>query len=332
MKVSIIVVAYNIEKFIGRCLSSIVNQTYKNIEIIIVNDGSKDNTLNEIKKFIDVDKRIILLDQNNSGVMVARENGYKLASGEYILFVDGDDWLKNNAIERLVEKATETESDIVCYKFLYIDEDKKERLSHQNNEFITFDKMTNDEFLRAILLSKVIPSIWSKFIKLDFIKDNNIKINNNLQYAEDLAFSVQLAINKPNVSMCNEHLYYYFQRQNSVTKLIDNKILDIDKAIKNIRESLEENSLYYIFLREFEYLCFLQNYFDRINIISNKKSKYGKKIYLIWKKYDISLIQNSFIKNRINKESIGFRLILYIFNINYNLGILYCNFREIIFK
>src|SRR5690625_3095089 len=104
-KVSLIVAAYNIEKYIKKCLQSLINQTLLNIEIIVVNDGSTDNTLKEINRMEEVDDRIKIINQTNKGVMRAREVGFERAKGEYLLFVDGDDWLaENRSEERRVGK------------------------------------------------------------------------------------------------------------------------------------------------------------------------------------------------------------------------------------
>ena len=98
MKVSVIIAAYNIEKYIQRCIESVVNQSEREIEIIIVNDGSTDNTLNIINKVNELDDRIIVINKKNQGLIEARKTGLKYANGEFILFLDGDDWLENNCI------------------------------------------------------------------------------------------------------------------------------------------------------------------------------------------------------------------------------------------
>ena len=99
MKVSVIIAAYNIEEYIERCIESVINQSEIEIEIIIVNDGSTDNTLNIIKKMSDLDERIIIINQKNQGLVEARKRGLKNANGKFILFLDGDDLLENNCVE-----------------------------------------------------------------------------------------------------------------------------------------------------------------------------------------------------------------------------------------
>ena len=113
--VSVIVAAYNIEGYIERCLNSIVNQTFKDLEIIVVNDGSTDKTLKKIQDIAEKDSRIIIIDKVNGGVNSARNTGLKKSKGEYILFVDGDDWLELDAIDKLYKNIKDRNLDVLVY-------------------------------------------------------------------------------------------------------------------------------------------------------------------------------------------------------------------------
>ena len=119
-KVSIIIPAYNVENYIEDCLESILNQTYTNIEVIIVNDGSTDGTLEKITPYADKDKRIIILNQENQGVSATRNNGIEIAKGEYFAFFDADDYIPQNAIELFVKESKETDAEIVVSNFIRI--------------------------------------------------------------------------------------------------------------------------------------------------------------------------------------------------------------------
>lgn len=126
-KVSIIIAAYNIEDYIERCLISCMNQTFQDIEIIVVNDGSTDSTLEKINKCTYYDSRVKIIDKKNAGLIEARKSGFKIAKGEYILFIDGDDWIDLESIRILYNKAKENDYDIVCYKYLLKYEDGTEK-------------------------------------------------------------------------------------------------------------------------------------------------------------------------------------------------------------
>ncbi len=117
VKVSVIIPAYNIQEYIERSISSCMMQTFKDIEIIVINDGSTDNTLDIINKLKQKDSRIIVIDKENQGSMEARKSGLKIAKGDYILFVDGDDYITLDAIEVLYNKAINKDYDIVCHDF-----------------------------------------------------------------------------------------------------------------------------------------------------------------------------------------------------------------------
>lgn len=105
IKISVVVPVYNVEKYIGQCLDSILGQTLKDIEIICINDGSKDNTLEILKDYAQKDSRIILIDKENEGLSKARNQGTEIASGEYISFIDSDDWIDENYLEALYNAA-----------------------------------------------------------------------------------------------------------------------------------------------------------------------------------------------------------------------------------
>ncbi|MGG0848188.1 glycosyltransferase family 2 protein [Peribacillus simplex] len=114
-KVSVIIPVYNVEKYLGRCLDSIINQTYSNLDIIIINDGSSDNSYSIAKSYAKNDTRITLLNQKNQGQAKARNVGISISTGDYILFVDSDDWIENNCVQLCLECALRTKSDLVVF-------------------------------------------------------------------------------------------------------------------------------------------------------------------------------------------------------------------------
>ena len=127
-KVSVIVPVYNAEKYLEKCVNSIVNQTYKNLEIILINDGSKDNSLALCKKF-NADARVVVIDQENRGAAGARNSGISVATGDYISFVDADDWVENSFIEKLVNLIQSTDSDISICKIVRTKNPNKKRIT-----------------------------------------------------------------------------------------------------------------------------------------------------------------------------------------------------------
>ena len=113
-KISIIIPMYNAEKYIARCLESVINQSFNDIEIIIVNDGSTDKSLEICRKYAEVDERIVILNKENNGVSVARNQGMNVATGEYVMFVDSDDWIDESMCQDLYKRISECNADI-CF-------------------------------------------------------------------------------------------------------------------------------------------------------------------------------------------------------------------------
>ena len=321
MKVSIIVAAYNIEDYIKRCMYSIVNQTFKDIEIIVVNDGSTDNTLNIINDFAKNDARIKIIDKKNGGLIEARKSGLEIASGEYILFLDGDDWLHLEAIEKLYKEAKKDNFDIVLYNFyLAYDNNKLEEKS-------SFEEIVKheDDYLKLSLTGQIGANIWAKFLKRKFLIDNNIEFVKNITYAEDVATTNLLFMYSPKVSTIDENLHYYYQRENSVTKVVDEKVFDIPKALEFIKSNLEKQGLYEKYKEEFEYLCYQiissTNYID----IHRQLDK-------IWRSKNIDIRNNKYFIEFKNKMTKGLQMKVEIFNKSYSLGIAYIKLRSILKK
>lgn len=312
MKVSVIVAAYNIEKYIKRCLESIINQTLKEIEIIVVNDGSTDTTLDIIKKISNIDERIIIVNQENKGLIEARKSGLEKSKGEYILFIDGDDWLELNALELLYDNAVNNKSDIVIFNaFFSYDDRRKEFNTIFTNDL---DKVDN---LKNLFLYKILPCIWSKFIKFEFIKFNNIEFPSDISFAEDLAIVSSLFIYNPKVSILNENLYNYYQRDNSITKTVNEKFLEINKAMEFIKRKLIEYNLYEKYKEEFEYLIFRHLFFNMVSSYSN--SNIQKQMFKQYKNQNINCKNNRYITEYLYNNKLD-NILFKLYNTNYYLG------------
>lgn len=324
MKVSVIVTAYNIENYIQRCLKSIINQTLKDIEIIVINDGSTDKTLYKINELASRDSRIKVIDQNNQGIANTRKNGLNKATGEYILFVDGDDWLEDDALYKLYSKSSNNDLDILIYNaFWSYDSDKEKKVTY--NKTINF---SNDP-IKNLLLNNIMPGIVFKFIKRNYILENKIELPNNIRFGEDLATFFSLIVDKPKIDILDCSLYNYYQRSDSISRTYTDRVLDVDKALSYIKERLIKYNLYNEYRKEFEYLVFTHLFTYRI--IKNDNIKYNqKKVYRQWKNRKIRINQNSYIKEEIKNEPISSRIRIKSYNLNYNLGIIYDFTRNII--
>lgn len=231
-KISIIVPIYNVEKYIEECIKSILNQTMKEIEIILINDGSSDRSLNICKKYAKIDNRIILIDKQNSGVSDTRNIGIAKAIGEYIMFVDSDDWLEKHACEIAYNEAKKEDADSLI--FCYYRESSKGTTTKDifGKEKIIFDKedvyneiliptlgLTGDRLKKPQRLDSLVP-IYAKIYKTEIIKEKKIKFMSLDKIpSECLLFNFDYYLYSSKVVYVNKYLYHY-RRNNfsSITK------------------------------------------------------------------------------------------------------------------
>lgn len=284
-KVSIIIPAYNIEEYIERCILSCINQTFREIEIIVVNDGSTDKTLDRINKLKSKDNRIVVIDKKNEGSMEARKSGWHIAKGEYILFVDGDDYIHKDAVEILYNKAKKENCDVVCYKFLIEDKDGISKKGWDKE----IDKNDKTRLLDLLFQGKINHNMWSKFLKKDFITNNQIEFPSDFSFGEDLAFVYTFSMYNPKFIIIDDYLYYYCRREGSLDSSINNKTIEIMQALTFVREQLIKNNLYEKYREEFEYMAYMQSYYSRRSYIFNNKNKISRKLFNNWRKLKINI-------------------------------------------
>ncbi len=193
-KISIIVPVYNTSRYLPRCVDSLISQTIKDIEIIIINDGSTDNSQGIIDEYANSHPHIITLVQSNSGVSAARNLGLKSAHGEYIGFVDSDDWCDITMFEKLYNLAKINGSDIACCNFIakYSDHDKN---------YDTVQKIVSNRYTSE-------PVIWNKIIRSSFLKDHHLKFTENIIH-EDFELHYKTCALTTKISYTSEFLYYY---------------------------------------------------------------------------------------------------------------------------
>lgn len=207
--ISIIVPIYNVEKYLEECLNSIINQTYKNLEIILINDGSIDRSREICEKFEKIDKRITLLNSVNKGAGAAKNIGLDKCSGEYITFVDSDDYIDENMIKVLYENMICTNVEIVqCNLYLlYKDEKIKKKNIYERKIF------SAEEFLSMTTKDWSYYVIYNKLYKVDLMKRIRFPENTII---DDEYFTYQVISNAKNILEIPEYMYYYRQRKGSL--------------------------------------------------------------------------------------------------------------------
>ncbi|WP_052124214.1 glycosyltransferase family 2 protein [Ureibacillus manganicus] len=251
MKISIIIPIYNSERFLKKCLDSVINQSYKNLEIILINDGSIDKSGDICNQYALKDNRIKLINKKrNEGVSEARNTGIDLATGDYFYLLDSDDYIPIDSIQIFHQRAKETQADIIIGKLNYVDENGfiSSIISFDNLKIEPEELMKTKQKFRVFFGKSFGASAGNKFYRLDFVKSKGIKFESEIYYGEDLLFNIKLYLNYPTVELINETTYYYFQNLNSVTSnpkkdLVINYIklvTSLYKYAKSINK-LEEN-------------------------------------------------------------------------------------------
>lgn len=285
--VSIIIPVYNLEEYIGNCLEKLICQTYKNIEIICVDDGSTDLSAQKIKDFSDRDSRIVYYYQENAGVSAARNKGLEIAKGDYIMFVDGDDYLHYQAVEIFVNCIENSEYDILCApEKTTIDLDEK--MDYIGKYSVV---SSDDKDLFSYKFGSVIgKSVWSKIYKADVAR----KVSFKTMYTngEDANYFVRVLLLDVNVGVIDKKLYYYYTRENScVTSKFSKSKFTVTLSFDDLCELLKNSD--HKFLKGYclQYL-FQTIFYNRTLSIGTDAEDYvmkeGKRIGKKWIKDFIS--------------------------------------------
>lgn len=240
-KVSIIVPVYNVEKYIEKCLTTLVNQTLQDIEIIVVNDGSTDNSKAVIDKFLnEFPNKIKYLEKENGGLSDARNFGMPYATGEYIAFLDSDDYVELNMYEEMYNKAKEENSDYVECDFIW---------EYPNKTKV--DTGTEYSGKKEMIVNARVVA-WNKLIKKSIIEENQIRFTKGVRY-EDVDFFYKLAPFLNKVSFVRKLFIHYIQRNTSIANTQNEKTKDIFVVLENTIKSYKEKNLYDTYKDELEY-------------------------------------------------------------------------------
>ncbi|MFR7874032.1 MAG: glycosyltransferase [Christensenellales bacterium] len=299
-KVSVVVPIYNVEKYIKKCMDSLVNQTLQEIQIIFVNDGSTDESGNIAKEYASkYPNKIIYLEKENGGLSDARNFGMRYAEGEYIAFLDSDDYVENTMYEEMYNKALQENSDYVECDFLweYPDKTKKDKRNSYNN--------------KKEMLTNVRVVAWNKLIKREILEKNNISFPKGLRY-EDIEFTYKLIPYLNKVSYVDKEFVHYVQRNNSIANVQNERTAEVFTIFDNIIKYYQEKGFYEEYKEELEYS------YSRILLCSSlkrickiKDSKTRKKLiketfeklyqqFPLWKENKI--LNNRSIKNMYMKS------------------------------
>lgn len=239
-KLSIIIPVYNLEQYISKCLDSILKQSFKDFEIICVNDGSTDNSLAELQKYRD--ERVIIIDKKNEGSGIARNSGLAIARGEYVFFVDGDDWLEENSLQKMIDEADRLKTDILIFGGLSYYDNKGQNGGYSVNKLPKkyLNKVFSAEDIKKDIF-KFPSTPWSKLYRRDLLQKNNIKFQ-DIKVGQDQLPFFHSMITAERIALLPENLYCYRKnRRGSATTVKKKKNFSPIYVFYAVEELLQNN-------------------------------------------------------------------------------------------
>lgn len=282
IKLTIAVAIYNVENYLEKCLESLLNQTKKNgYEILLINDGSKDNSLTICENYLKKGLKAEIITKENEGLISVRNLSIQLARGEYILFLDGDDFIEENTIEIIMNEITE--NDLLVFGFYWI-----------NNNFYTKDKRfienkvycSKEKIKDLVYMDKINTSVWNKIFRVSILRENNIKFL-NFYKCEDIMFNIEYLKKCHRVKIIKNVLYNYIFRDDSLSNIKDIyyyiNYLNLYSVL--LSQENEKNQIFWkYFLTNYIYLIRdieKNEYLRKNEEILNKRKNIEKKIKIL---------------------------------------------------
>lgn len=245
MKISVILCVYNEERFINKAIESILNQSLNDFELIVVNDGSTDSTLDIINSYND--NRIRLINQKNIGLGASRNKAMKLARGEYVAFLDGDDWFRSDALEIAYSEAKSLNTDITIFQIKYFDDETGEFSDNDwfnlNSFDESFDNRTFNPDECSSFLFDLSVNACQKIYRNEFLSQSGAEFVEGI-FFEDMPFFFEIFLKAKRISIIRKHLYYHRKHSKSITDVIDCDYLDTVPAGQELMRRFINNGFY----------------------------------------------------------------------------------------
>ena len=277
-KISVILPVFNCEEYIKQAIDSVMNQTLTDFELIIVNDGSTDDTLDIIRQYDD--ERIILINQDNHGPGNARNNAMKIATGEYIMFLDADDWFKDDALEIAYSNALKDGTDVSIFQIIKYDGGK-----YSQNDWFNLNNFSKDFENRVFnpheckdFLFDISVSACQKIFNREYLYKIDAKFPEGI-YFEDMPFFFYTFLSSQRVSIIKKHLYVRRKHEGSITESVDSKFLDTVEAGQILMDIFIENEWYDMY--KFDLLAFKIN--GPRYALMGIEEKYKESLYILIK-------------------------------------------------
>lgn len=292
--ITIVIPVYNKEEYVNKTIESVVNQSYKQLELIIINDGSTDNSGKIIREWSEKDKRIILINQENKGVSETRNSGIDMANGKYIFFLDADDEIKENAIYNLILKAEINKADITVGNFIKVISSEEKKDKELIEKKYTGNELSQEQVKAEMFMIKnrYLATTCNKLYKRQFLTESKVRFKNNV-LAEDRLFNLMCYVNYPNIYITNDLTYIYNiiegSRSRSYSPNLYKSILELYNKLDNYLENKNiEMSIDDLILINISY--------DIDNIINHEYNSDNQKITRIHK-----VLESMYYNKRVNK-------------------------------
>ena len=312
-EVSIIVPVYNVEKYLSFCLDSLVNQTFKDIEIICVNDGSTDNSAEVLEHYACFDKRIKIINKENGGLSSARNAGLDAASGKYIAFVDSDDFVSHFLVERAYNFVQKKNADFAAFGFDYVVGNSL-KLYESGFSFPKglVGKCVYETDLNENFYTKIHPTAWCKFYSAKLIQNNNLRFCEDIIF-EDLPFAAEVYLSANRMVYTNLPLYYYrAERQGSILSRRDEKTVDFITAIERVDDVFHKYGRF----EKYKNALMQYNIHRSIHYFITVDGAYREKFFYSMKKYFSKFNFKEYDRRRFAKDK-NLNLISLMVSCNY---------------
>lgn len=279
-QISVVVPVYNVEKYLRECLDSLANQTFEDFEVICVNDGSDDSSLDILEEYASEDERFKIVSQENKGLSGARNTGMNYIKGRYLLFLDSDDWLELNALELLYNHANALNSEMVIFPYRYFNQETKQYEENDFTKLNMFDSSVDNKNFNYKNIPETVFRIPHESIKLYDVKTLKklaVKFPEGLNY-EDAYFFYKIFFKLNKVSIIRTPIYNYRIRNDSICTTGTEKSFDIFKILTSIENFLKEDEIYESFKDEFILFTVINLKFVYLRLDERFRDRYLEKI------------------------------------------------------
>lgn len=256
-KISVIIPVYNVEKYLRECLDSVVNQTLRDIEIICINDGSTDNSLEILREYEKQDSRIKIIDKKNEGAGAARNLGLKSATGDYVIFFDSDDYMEFTALEKLYQNITDNNADIsICKSYEFYDGEENKRVMDYaiKNQLIDNKSVFSPQEVNKYIFQFCVGWPWDKLYRREFVLKNGLTFQ-NLHHSNDTRFVLLSLACADKISITEDCLVNHRRHKSSLAETRTNNPDSYYHALISLMKNLKQKNLYKLYEQSFVNYC-----------------------------------------------------------------------------